>query len=1722
MSSSNANSAYFSSLDRLSEYHKQRPQQLQHRFYPPNTNQHPHLSSQQRNQDQKYTSLHHERLALSYPQQTYHHYPHRSSSSPHLHEEHRRQEQQHQQRQPVDQQHASKRDPPQLRHTQGQVQRRQFNNNRNHSSRSLFMNPDPYLETPHLQNPSSGTLSLSVEYDDVGEEYSISSMENEATTGYKNHSSAAYTQESLDPRLKKSTSQSSRIYQQHYPNGAQTLSTFATPQSSPQSSSSHQQSNGGHGADSYHSSSGSEDDRGGQEPALLGQLSRASTSSSTYRARRDSGLPPLKMSTAKRLPPFSASLSSMPAGAVLEEEEEEEDLEEEEQLQGHHRRSNGHEHLMDHEEDVGSIPQEDDDDREVVQVLDRDMDPRQLNQLPRSKENNGSKQSDVGRRQGQQQQQPQQQQQQQRQQQQQQQQQQHQQHRLWIDSFNWSFAQSSLDSVLSKQSSFHPFPSPPTRTMPSTVTVSSPSALSPLGSQATRPQAGSGNPPVPQQRVEPDRGPADLSNPSMALAEALIAARSKAEGKAKALQKAAAVGPPSSNQDERGATNYSDLGRKMAPSASSESNGAQPGSQVRIPVPNLSPTLRSFQTQNRNSDELLYRRTSFTLSPTSSNPELAESQTDSHSGSYGTPRPNTNGGRPIPLSASSSTKFLGATSRAMGPSISSNMSAFSDEYSQHLHQQVRLQQQKHQQQPQQQRRSMDSHHNRDPSLLGTSYDSANSAAQDGGDFSRYAFPEQNLDQSSLPTDSYTDSLHHHQGYQGTLSEESSSFQQDYINARPLRLSTDSEPHAYTNNKGKSVHRSFSKQQQQPAHHHPDPHDRHTNGLSDASVSASVSQYPPTASSMGEAEDLQDQMNTEAEYIMTRNTELLRILSIRDEEIQTLQQELDHTLKVMHEYEDDLMAMHTAAAKPYESYHQTLDEIGHEMTQQDAIVKGYQHENEMLTSQLKSSVEIRQEAEKRHLHTVEKLKNELIELRAELDRSDNEKYGSTDLRTQLKISQDTQAQSQKGSKDKEEEYLAEISALKDQLKMTEQVLEDERRAKVEEMQKLERDIQDFRAGYDGMLAQLQSFVPHYRSMPPLKRGSSSSSADDGQADTTAGVEIESDLRHLKASPLQSKTTSTQHSETPSPTLFEKQVLREMKPKTLDRKLTSTETLTTANMPKTSGDVEKLEKLDLEQRISQFEADVRQSLLRSASIESFISVRSSTGTVIPLASQLKSHPRPHGSASSRDDLRLSAMSEEHKLANKLRDRINSLNVENKRLHAELSSLSHILKQQQAERQRRVAQLEELLDMHENMAGQKLDDADTDDGQTRIRKVIQGLMVKIRTKEAEAEFYHNAYLDKVMELDQMALANGKTLAMESSLDENGGGGPSSQSVVDGLAVGSGPSASMIEALENRVKELERINKETAFRLAAEQRRAQAAETENATLVREKLTLARMLEDQVEQLQSKLSAADVAKARLEDENTALRQQYQQQHDRSGGSGSSSRQDFSKTDPVNSESMATMRTRLLSLTRQRDQLREQLQEAFDIQLTMQERNGGGGVPEWSVDDYKRLERALEEKSTELSVWKERAVALEKVVERIRMIKDRPEPIGLSMDRYNRRRSSSSAHESAGSLTSSTSGRRHHSHHHHHSSSQQHTLEELDQVVLRLEQRLERRDQELQEVVQEAKRQTDLRLEGWKSKWVQVVQRKNAEIHRFQVELESLMAAVDRDRARMAASMKKQ
>lgn len=1490
-------------------------------------------------------------------------------------------------------------------------------------------------------------------------------MENHTTlksnsngTGLKKQPSFGYShlshQQQRLPQQQQSQSQS----QSHTTLG---LSTLSTPQSSPQSTRVDYQHGRGHS--SYQYSSESEDDHSfssSQEPELLGDLSR---SSSAYRVRRDSGLPPIKMNAAKRLPHFNTSLTSMATDSVVEEEEEEED-EEDETRHPMSRR-------LHHEVDESSIPEEEDEDDqedEVVQVLDRDMAARQTNNLFRNGDSSGSKQSGgPGSR------------------------------------------------MFSNQSPFYPFPSPPSKATPAAsaaTTQVSTSFPSPTSSSTSLPAHGNGsqysgsNSSLPRP-VEPDRGPADLSNPSAALAEALSAARATAEARAKAQQQAqqqaaldALLVGHSRVHSQSADTGYQKDTSKRNSATSADSNGNL--SQVKIPVPDLSPTMQGYtghlgirQDSGRNTDGHHYPRpTAFTLSPTSSNPELTGSQSDSHSGSYGTQRPsaqnntNNNNGRSVQPS----------TSKYGHPSVSSNMSRYTDDYNE---------------QPQYAR-------HREPSLLGTSYDSSQSIQHHGreGTYSRFAFASKDTDRGSLHSQGYMDDYNTSEVYPQGLSRESFGFQQDYTNQRHVDFPDESDSRAINDNHGRDANTSFHTQ-------HHNNHGASAQSGHSASV-ASVSLYPQTASShsLALSEDLKDQISTEAEYIMNRNTELLRILSIRDDEVQTLQQELDHTLKVMHEYEDDLMAMHTAAAKPYETYRQTLDEIGHGMTQQDALLEGYQQENEKLTSQLKSSVEIRREAEKRHLQTVDRLKSEVESLRSELESSDQEKYGTTDLRFVLKQSQESHERAQASFKDKEEEYQAEISEMKERLRVTEQVLEEERKSKVEGMQKLERDLQDFRTGYDGMLAQLQA-VDSGDLQPHPKRVSSTSSADEGQTDTTVDDELERDIGLIKASLLKGQTTfmASAKSLSPLPThnMDKLQQFKDPKPKALDRKLTSTETLTSGNMPAHADG----EKLDLEQRLSRFEADVRQSLLRSSSMDSFSSVRSSGGTAIPQATQIKplQHLHHQYHSNSRDDLRLSAMSEEHRLANKLRDRINSLNIENKRLHQELASLAQVLRVQQAERQRKVAHLEELLDMHETQASQSLDDVNTEEGQARVRKVIQGLLVRIRTKEAEAEFYHNAYLDKVMELDQMALANGKSFLVESPVEM----GQPKDALGETASSTPSPTASVIEALETRVRELERLNMEASFHLAAEQRRVQASETENGNLIREKLTLARMLEDQVEQLQSKLSLAEIAKARLQDENNDLRQQQQKQQqslrDARGASATPS-SDWSGNNPSgqqqenSNETMAAMRTRMLSLTRQRDQLREQLQEAFDIQLTLQERSGpnsgGGGSAEWSMEEFKRLERSLEEKSMELNIWKERAVALEKVVERIRMIKDRPEPTGLSLDRSLTMDSESMSTSSIGGSHDGVqhlAGRR----------ASHHTLEELDQVVLRLEQRLERRDQELQEVVQEARRQTDRRLEAWKAKWVQVVQRKNAEIHRFQVELESLMAAVDRDRSRMATTATK-
>ncbi|KAF9912046.1 hypothetical protein EC991_000992 [Linnemannia zychae] len=1530
------------------------------------------------------------------------------------------------------------------------------------------MKPDPFQETPHYRYPSGGSVS-SVDYDSHHRSSSVSSMENHTTLNSTSNSISNGSSLKKQPSFGFSHLSSQRLPQQQQQlHPTQSLSTLSTPQSSPQSTRVGYQH--GLGRSSYQYSSGSEDDHeslSSQEPESLGDLPR---SSSAYRVRRDSGLPPLKMNAAKRLPPFNTSLTSMATDSVVEEEEEG-DEEDDDTRHSMSRR-------MHHEVDESSILEEDEEeddqeDDEMRQLRDRDTSTRQTNNLFRNGESGGSKQSSGPR-------------------------------------------------MFPNHSPFHPFPSPPSRTTPaaaSTTTQQTGSFPSPTSSSTSIPAHGSGsqhsgsNTSLPRP-VEPDRGPADLSNPSAALAEALSAARASAEARAKAQQQAqqqaaldALLVGHNRVHSQSADAGYREDSAKRNSSTSGDSNDSLSANQVRIPVPDLSPTMQGYtghlnlhQGSGRNTDGRPFpHQTSFTLSPTSSNPELTGSQSDSHSGSYGIQRTssqhsgndiNNNSAHSVQSSGSNLSKYGLPNTRLGNPSISSNMSRYSEDYNE------RPQYPRH----------------RESSLLGTSYDSAQSVRQHGGEgYSRYAFAGQDMGRSSLNSQGYMDDFPNSSVYPQALSREPFGFQQDYTNQRRVDFPNESDSRVAN---GKQHHNN---------------QDAGARSGHSASV-ASASLYPHTASShsLGLSEDLKDQISTEAEYIMNRNTELLRILSIRDDEVQTLQQELDHTLKVMHEYEDDLMAMHTAAAKPYETYRQTLDEIGHGMTQQDALLQGYQQENEKLTSQLKSSVEIRQEAEKRHLQTVERLKNELSNLRSELENSDQEKYGTTDLRFLLKQSQENQERAQSNFKDKEEEYLTEIRELKERLKVTEEVLDEERKSKVEGMQKLERDLQEFRSGHDGMLAQLNASEPQLQS----KRGSSSSSADEGHADTTADDEIERDISLIKASLLKGQTKFSPNTKSPTPslthTMDRMQQFKDPKPKALDRKLTSTETLTSGNMSSNPDG----EKMDLEQRLSKFEADVRQSLLRSSSMESFGSVRSSGGTAIPMATHVKplhqgqQHLQHQYHSSSRDDLRLSAMSEEHRLANKLRDRINTLNIENKRLHQELASLSQALRVQQTERQRKVAQLEELLDMHETQASQKLDDVSTEEGQARVRKVIQGLLVRIRTKEAEAEFYHNAYLDKVMELDQMALANGKSLLAESPAED---GHPKNENTSSTPS----PTASVIEALEIRVRELERLNMETAFHLAAEKRRVQATETENGTLIREKLTLARTLEDQVDQLQSKLSLVEIARARLQDENTELKLQQQQQQYQSQQQGAKDARGPSSTPNSNrpgdnafgqqqdgnlKETMAAMRTRMLSLTRQRDQLKEQLQEAFDIQLTMQERSGpstGAGSGEWSVEEFKKLERSLEEKSIELSIWKERAVALEKVVERIRMIRDRPEPIGLSMDRSLTMDSESMSTSSVGG--SHDDGVQHHAGRR----SSHHTLEELDQVVLRLEQRLERRDQELQEVVQEARRQTDLRLEAWKAKWVQVVQRKNAEIHRFQVELESLMAAVDRDRSRMAAAATK-
>ncbi|KAG0233699.1 hypothetical protein BGW42_007285 [Actinomortierella wolfii] len=1329
------------------------------------------------------------------------------------------------------------------------------------------------------------------------------------------------------------------------------------------------------------------------------------------------------------------------------------------------------------------------------------------------------------------------------------------------------------------------------------------------------------------------------------------------------------------------------------------------------------------------------RRTSFTLSPTSSNPELGHSQTDSHSGdslmaahlvgrghgqdyrhqdsqlgsSYDSNRYNRDGAQHQPRrrdspsysSASSPPTHLHRLhpshhhedhTRFLFPGRDTDQQSIGEEdieeempHYDHPARHHNSQQKQH-------------HHFRDPSHHSRYESSINDDMDD---------PFRPRHRPSVPHHH-----HHHHHHRASASEAS---------AYPLSTSSRSIEESH------DEHAPGLRRHHQHRHHQGETEDEEMDHDDDDATTSSAA-----AARMADDE----QLRAETEYIMSRNAELLKILAIRDDEIQTLQQELDHTLKIMHEYENDLMEMHTAAAQPYESYHQTLDEIGREMTQQDALLKGYKEENEKLASQCRSLIKIRNETEKRHLEKVETLQTEIERLQKLLDEarqklqqyqrsqpSPSPNEGSVsqtdiadnsqdlpethgDLRAALTRLEALRERERVSYLNKEEGYLAEIAMLKDRVAMLEKILEDEKRHKVEDIQRLERDFQDVRDGYDDMVEQIKSLGVSSVPLPPttgevptktatytvserpllLHRESSSDETSSmtsgkhngrkvgGSTTPISGIHsrgsASSSSLHQKTSPDETTTTTAKPSSARSQ-------------RGPDRKLTSTETLTTSNMPKVMAE------LGLDQRISRFEADIRQSLMRSSSMDSFASVQSSsnnsngaaaTATIgitsmapTTATTAVSSSGHPLGSTAvgttgstvstaptstgpsttstsssslaavshqaSGEQLRPTSVAESQALANKLRDRINVLNAENQRLHQELATLSQAMRQQQAERQRKVKQLEDLLDLHESVAEKKLmedrtmaaaapttptttsdpnagsqggeekskkdpsSDPSTVEGQQRIRKIIQGLLVRIRTKEAEAEFYHNAYLDKVLELDQLALKTSNKGLFFSPLQ-----GPLTPSAAtatagDPMAAGAGtpvsplpPSSAdqtalaqqqqqqqqqqiqlqqqqqTIAALENRVMELEQANLELTIRLQVEQRRAQARESENTALTREKLVLARLLEDQIEELKAKLANTEVAHQKLLEENATLRERGAKDAAAAAAAAKAAAATKPKND-AQDEELAILRSRMSSLTRQRDQLREQLQEALDIQLKMTHDSGVAGAGsgpgaavlksgtgassaagaagtrnEWTVEDYKRLERALEEKTTELCLWKERAIALEKVVERIRMIKVKPDVFGsasttssisdAAVHGEQRRGERTSGHESessasVASASSSTSNIDHSrkrrsqgggsSSKHGLSRSQHqrpplsHTLEELDQIVLKLEQRLERRDQELREVVLEAKRQTDMRLEQWKAKWVQVVQRKNAEIRRFQIELESLMKAVDRDRQRMMA-----
>ncbi|KAF9411988.1 hypothetical protein BGZ94_001181 [Podila epigama] len=325
------------------------------------------------------------------------------------------------------------------------------------------MNSDPNLDVPHYRHPSGGTLS-SLDYE-AGEESSVSSMDNQSSfhTNHNNHSTTSkqsntstilgYPHDSVifDPSKKSSHPSSQHRQQQppganhlnQYASSNQTLTVFASPQSSPQSSrghnlSQHHNGRGGNGHGPYdhpYTSSGSDDDHdndhdinsdndhdqfSSREPALLGDLPNRPPSVQ-QRDRRDSGLPPIKLSSAKRLPPFGASTSSIPAESLIEEEEEEEEDEsgssdaqqrhmrkqqllqeqkqqrlqslqqqQQQQLKQQKQQPRQQQHRREyyHEDDVESIPLDDTDDQdEIVEIRDRDMGSRQINILPQTSEN---------------------------------------------------------------------------------------------------------------------------------------------------------------------------------------------------------------------------------------------------------------------------------------------------------------------------------------------------------------------------------------------------------------------------------------------------------------------------------------------------------------------------------------------------------------------------------------------------------------------------------------------------------------------------------------------------------------------------------------------------------------------------------------------------------------------------------------------------------------------------------------------------------------------------------------------------------------------------------------------------------------------------------------------------------------------------------------------------------------------------------------------------------------------------------------------------------------------------------------------------------------------------------------------------------------------------------------------------------------------------------------